>query len=109
MNFERVLVANRGEIAIRVIRAASDLGIGAVAVFSEDDAMSLHIKMADQAVALAGTGAAAYLDGAGIIAAAKETGCTTIHPGYGFLSENAGFARDCAAAGKSDDYGHHRD
>lgn len=99
MSFERVLVANRGEIAIRIIRAASEAGLGAVAVYSEDDAASLHIKMADTAVGLAGKGAAAYLDGAGLIAAAKEAGCDAVHPGYGFLSENAGFARQCAEAG----------
>ncbi|NKB60580.1 MAG: biotin/lipoyl-binding protein [Alphaproteobacteria bacterium] len=99
MSFERVLVANRGEIAIRVIRAANEAGLGAVAVYSADDAASLHTRMADDAVALSGTGAAAYLDGAGLIAAAKQAGCDAVHPGYGFLSENAGFARACVDAG----------
>ncbi len=99
MKFERVLVANRGEIAIRVIRAAHEAGLSAVAVYSEDDEASLHIKIADTAIALAGRGAPAYLDSAGLIAAAKQAGCDAVHPGYGFLSENADFARDCAAAG----------
>jgi acetyl/propionyl-CoA carboxylase alpha subunit len=93
----RLLVANRGEIAIRVLRAAADLGMATVAVFSEDDATSLHIKQADIAVALKGVGAGAYLDGAAIIAVAKSQGCDGIHPGYGFLSENAAFAAACAA------------
>ncbi len=95
----RLLVANRGEIAIRVLRAAADLGMATVAVFSEDDATSLHIKQADVAVPLTGVGAGAYLDGAAIIAVAKAQGCDGIHPGYGFLSENASFAAACAEAG----------
>jgi len=98
MSFERVLVANRGEIAIRVIRAATDAGLTAVAVYSEDDKSSLHTKMADDAVPLQGRGVPAYLDSAAIVAAAQQAGCDAVHPGYGFLSENAGFARDCAAA-----------
>lgn len=99
MKFERVLVANRGEIAIRIIRAADEAGLASVAVYSEDDAASLHTKMADGAVALQGKGVPSYLDSAGIVAAAKQASCDAVHPGYGFLSENAGFARDCAAAG----------
>ncbi len=99
MKFARVLVANRGEIAIRVIRAAGEAGLEAVAVYSEDDAASLHIKMADDSVALKGRGAPAYLDSAGLIEAAKQSGCDALHPGYGFLSENAQFARECVAAG----------
>lgn len=95
----RLLVANRGEIAIRVLRTAADLGIATVAVFSEDDATSLHIKQADRALPLKGVGAGAYLDGAAIIAVAKAEGCDSIHPGYGFLSENASFAAACAEAG----------
>ena len=98
MSFERVLVANRGEIAIRVIRGAADAGLTAVAVYSEDDKSSLHTKMADDAVPLQGRGVPAYLDSAAIVAAAQQAGCDAVHPGYGFLSENAGFARDCAAA-----------
>lgn len=94
-----LLIANRGEIAIRVMRAAAELDIRTVAVFSEDDAQSLHIRRASEARALRGRGAAAYLDGPQIIAAAQAAGCDAIHPGYGFLSENAGFASLCADAG----------
>ena len=92
-----LLVANRGEIAIRVMRAAAELGIRSVAVFSEDDAASLHTRKADNAVALRGRGAAAYLDVEQIIQVARDAGCDAIHPGYGFLSENAAFAHRCAA------------
>ena len=94
-----LLVANRGEIAIRIIRAASDLGIHTVAVHSVDDNMSLHTRIADDVVALRDSGASAYLDIEQIIAVAVQAGCDAIHPGYGFLSENAAFARACAAAG----------
>ena len=94
-----LLVANRGEIAIRIMRAAAELGIRTVAVFSEDDARSLHTRKADEARALAGIGAAAYLDIGQIVAVAKAAGCDAIHPGYGFLSENAGFARHAAEEG----------
>ena len=99
MPIANILIANRGEIAIRIARAAADLGLGTVAVFAEDDAASLHTRVADRAVPLAKSGAAAYLDADAIIAAAKETGCDAIHPGYGFLAERADFARACAAAG----------
>src|SRR5262245_9935768 len=94
-----LLVANRGEIAIRILRAASELGIRTVAIFSEDDASSLHTRKADEARPLCGAGVAAYLDGEHILAVAKEAGCDAIHPGYGFLSENAGFARRCVEEG----------
>ena len=94
-----VLIANRGEIAIRIAEAAAELGIATVGVHSEDDAQSLHVKRVDAAVALEGRGSAAYLDIAGVVAAAKAAGCDAVHPGYGFLSENAAFARACAAAG----------
>src|SRR6185437_231194 len=94
-----LLVANRGEIAIRIMRAAAELGIRTVAVFSEDDARSPHTRKADEARALTGTGAAAYLDLEQIVAAAKAAGCDAIHPGYGFLSENAGFARRASDEG----------
>jgi acetyl/propionyl-CoA carboxylase alpha subunit len=99
MGFGAILIANRGEIAIRIARAAAGLGLRSVAVFSEDDARALHVRVADAGVPLAGTGAKAYLDGAEVIAAAQAAGCDAIHPGYGFLSESAAFARACQAAG----------
>jgi len=99
MSIQKLLVANRGEIAIRILRAAADLGIPTVAVHAEDEAEALHIVKADAAVALSGRGVPAYLDGAGILALARDNGCDAIHPGYGFLSENAGFALACAQAG----------
>ncbi|HEY3889066.1 MAG TPA: biotin carboxylase N-terminal domain-containing protein, partial [Caulobacteraceae bacterium] len=94
--FKKLLIANRGEIAIRIARTAAEMGIATVAVFSEDDAQSLHLKAADELFALKGTGAAAYLDGPQICAAATAMGCDAVHPGYGFLSENAAFATLCA-------------
>ncbi|WP_284336486.1 acetyl-CoA carboxylase family protein [Comamonas sp. NoAH] len=97
--FQKILVANRGEIAVRIIRAARDLGIGCVAIYSSDDAQSLHRVLADEAVSLNGTGPAAYLDTAVIIAAAQSLQCDAIHPGYGFLSERADFAKACQDAG----------
>ena len=96
---KKLLIANRGEIAIRIAQAAAELGIATVAVFSEDDANSLHIKRADEVRPLKGRGAAAYLDIAAVIEAARASGCDAVHPGYGFLSENAALARDCADAG----------
>lgn len=95
----RLLIANRGEIAIRLHRAASALGWHTVAVCSQDDQQALHTRHADALHALPGTGPAAYLDGAALIEAARQHDCTLVHPGYGFLSESADFARDCAAAG----------
>ena len=99
MAVHSVLIANRGEIAIRVARAAADLGIRSVAVYSQDDAASRHRTFADEAIALPGRGPRAYLDAAAIIAAAVESGCDALHPGYGFLSENAQFGRLCADNG----------
>ncbi len=96
---KKLLIANRGEIAIRVTEAAAELGLATVAVFSEDDAKSLHVVRADEACQLRGAGAAAYLDAAQIVTIAQEAGCDAIHPGYGFLSEHPGFARLCAEAG----------
>ena len=99
MSMTKLLIANRGEIAIRVARAAADLGLPTVAVYSADDAKSLHLEMADEAQALPGTGAAAYLNAGAVIAAATAAGCDAIHPGYGFLAERGDFARQCADAG----------
>ncbi len=95
----KILVANRGEIAVRILRAAADLNICTVAVYGEDDVNSLHTRRADHAYALTGKGAAAYLDIEQIITLAKTHDCTAIHPGYGFLSENAEFSRACDKAG----------
>ena len=96
---KKLLIANRGEIAIRIARTAAEMEIATVAVFAEDDAASLHVRRADGAMTLKGTGAAAYLDIAQIVAIAEATGCEAVHPGYGFLSENAAFASACADAG----------
>ncbi|HEY1840509.1 MAG TPA: carboxyl transferase domain-containing protein [Mycobacterium sp.] len=95
----RLLIANRGEIALRIIRTATELELGTVAVYAEDDADSPHVHAADEAIALPGAGPAAYLDHAAILAAAKKSGAELIHPGYGFLSEQPGFAQACATAG----------
>ncbi len=94
-----LLIANRGEIAIRIARTAAELGITPVALYSEDDALSLHVKACDRAVALKGVGPAPYLDIAQVEAAAQAAGCDALHPGYGFLSENAALAQACAQAG----------
>ncbi len=93
---KKILIANRGEIAIRIINAVQDMGLVAVAIYSEDDTNSSHHQRADEAVQLPGTGAAAYLDMDAVIKAAA--GCDAIHPGYGFLSEQSEFARKCQAA-----------
>ena len=94
-----LLVANRGEIALRILRTAADMGVRTLAVASADDSDSLHLRHAHQTHALAGHGPAAYLDGEQLVQAARQAGCDAVHPGYGFLSENADFARACAAAG----------
>ncbi|HEX4442406.1 MAG TPA: biotin carboxylase N-terminal domain-containing protein [Galbitalea sp.] len=98
--FESVLVANRGEIACRIIRTLRDLGIRSIAVYSDSDAGARHVRLADVAVRIGPAPAAqSYLSAEAIIVAARQTGATAIHPGYGFLSENADFARACAEAG----------
>ncbi|WP_248491747.1 carboxyl transferase domain-containing protein [Tsukamurella sp. PLM1] len=95
----KLLIANRGEIALRVIRTARESGVPTVAVYAADDADTPHVSAADTAVALPGSGPAAYLDQAAVLAAAAESGADAVHPGYGFLAENADFATACATAG----------
>src|SRR5437868_11074034 len=96
----KILVANRGEIACRVIRACRELDLATVAVFSDADRDAVHVRMADEAVAIGPPPAKdSYLRGDKIIEAAGLTGADGVHPGYGFLSENAAFAEACAAAG----------
>ena len=99
MLFSKVLIANRGEIAVRLVRALRDLGIASVAVHARDDAAALHAQLADTTVALDATGPSAYLDATALIEVAKAQGCDAVHPGYGFLSERADFAQACADAG----------
>lgn len=96
---ERILVANRGEIAVRILRTAAELNIPTVALHSADDHNSLHLRMADQIQPLKGVGINAYLDIEQIIHVAMEQHCSMIHPGYGFLSENSQFAESCEANG----------
>ena len=98
--FDKILIANRGEIACRVITTARRLGVATVAVYSDADANARHVAMADETVAIGpATAAESYLRGDAIIKAASNTDAQTIHPGYGFLAENAGFAQACADAG----------
>ena len=97
--FHKVLIANRGEVAVRLIHALRDAGIASVAVYAQDDAQALHVQLADEAVPLAASGPAAYLDAVAVIAIARAHGADAVHPGWGFLSEQADFARACAAAG----------
>ncbi|HEY7976874.1 MAG TPA: carboxyl transferase domain-containing protein [Rhizomicrobium sp.] len=96
---KKLLIANRGEIAIRIARTAAEMGITTLAIYSEDDASSLHIRKTDEARQLIGKGPAPYLDIEQIVTIAKDAGADAIHPGYGFLAENAEFARACGKAG----------
>lgn len=97
---KKVLVANRGEIACRVIRSVNDAGYRSVAIYSEADADALHVKLADEAVCVGPAQvSASYLNAENILAAMKKTGADAVHPGYGFLSENADFAEACTTAG----------
>src|SRR5947209_4194850 len=98
--FRKILIANRGEIAVRVLRAAHEMDIKTVAIHSDVDAQALHVRFADEAVCVGPAAAAkSYLNVPSIISAAEITGADAIHPGYGFLSENANFADLCGKCG----------
>ena len=100
MKIARLLIANRGEIACRVIRTCRRLGVHAIAVYSDADRHALHVRLADEAQAIGPAPAReSYLNAAAILEAARAARADAIHPGYGFLSENAAFAEACAAAG----------
>ncbi|MGB8401207.1 carboxyl transferase domain-containing protein [Bradyrhizobium sp.] len=99
MAFHKLLIANRGEIAIRIARAAGESGLASVAIYPADDAASRHVRAADESLEIPGRGAGAYLDIEAVIVAARATGCDAVHPGYGFLSENSALARRCAEEG----------
>ena len=98
--FSKVLIANRGEIAIRIIRACKDLGLKTVAVYSEADRNSLHVEFADEAICIGKPSSTdSYLNISRLISAAEVTDCDAIHPGYGFLAENPDFAEVCESCG----------
>ena len=98
--FQRVLIANRGEIAVRIMRACREMGIDTVTVYSTADADAIHVQLADQSVCIGPAKAAdSYLNVDALLTVARDTGCDAIHPGYGFLSENAEFAQRCADQG----------
>lgn len=98
--FEKILIANRGEVAVRIIRACKEMGVKTVAIYSTADATALHVTLADEAYCIGGPRASeSYLNTNAIITVALESGASAIHPGYGFLSENASFARECREHG----------
>ena len=98
--FSKILIANRGEIAVRVARTARRLGIASVAVYSSADRAALHVESCDEAYCIGGASPSeSYLNGERILQVARDCGAEAIHPGYGFLSENADFARACETAG----------
>ncbi|MDP2284341.1 MAG: biotin carboxylase N-terminal domain-containing protein, partial [Pseudohongiella sp.] len=96
---KKILIANRGEIAVRIVRACAEMNIRSAAIYTEPDRHALHVKRADEAYFLGDDPLAGYLDARGLVNLAVQTGCDAIHPGYGFLSENAEFARICAERG----------
>src|SRR5690554_622402 len=96
---KKVLIANRGEIAVRIIRACAEMDVRSVAIYTEPDHLALHVKRADESYSLDEDPLAGYLDPLRIVNLAIEVGCDAIHPGYGFLSENPEFARICEEKG----------
>ena len=97
--FKKILVANRGEIAMRIIRACRELNIATAAIYSDADSTGIYVKKADESYLVGPGPVKGFLDGQQIVALAKRIGADAIHPGYGFLSENAGFAHLCQASG----------
>jgi len=97
--FKKILVANRGEIAVRIVRACSEMGIKSVAIYADADRSALHVKKADESYNLGADPVAGYLDAHKIVNIAVAAGCDALHPGYGFLSENPELAEICARRG----------